>query len=51
MKNNPDFYYFGKCKYCSKERALKNGVCTECEKKGFKIPKGFEALFDKFKEK
>ena len=49
MKNkNPDFYYFGKCKYCSKEKALKNGICSDCEKSN-KLPKSFEDLFDRFK--
>lgn len=48
MKKNPNFYYFGKCKYCNKEKALKNGICSDCEKK-MKLPKGFNDIFGKFR--
>lgn len=47
MKNNPDFFYFGKCKYCHKEKALKNAICSDCEKKG-KLPDFINDLFKGF---
>lgn len=49
MKNNPDFYYFGKCKYCQRWSSLKNGICLYCDAKRPKLPEGFEELFGKFK--
>ena len=49
MKNkNPDFYYFGKCKYCNKEKALKNGICVDCGKKQPKCPDFLKDIFGNF---
>ena len=48
MKNKPDFFYFGKCKYCGKQKALKNSVCSDCQKKQPKMPQFFEDIFGGF---
>lgn len=46
MKNKSNFYYFGKCKHCGLDKALKNGYCIECEKKQPKCPNFFKDIFN-----
>ncbi len=42
-------FTFGRCSYCDKPRALKNNVCSECNKK-VEIPDFLKVLFNKDKE-
>jgi len=39
-----DKYTLGKCEICGKHKALKNGVCEECNK-GIEIPEFFKEIF------
>ncbi len=45
-----DKYEFGKCIYCGKETALKNGTCAECEKGDAPIPDFMKDIFGGFKD-
>jgi uncharacterized OB-fold protein len=43
-----DKFILDKCSVCGKYKALKNGICAECDNKKFKMP---EFLKDVFKIK
>jgi hypothetical protein len=45
-----DKYEFGKCLYCGKEKALKNGVCIDCKNKT-DPPDCFKDIFGGFNQK
>lgn len=44
-----DKYELGKCEICGENRALKNGICSECKDK-IELPNCFKELFGGFKE-
>ena len=48
MPNKEDTYSFGMCKICKDNKALKNGVCPECEEKQPELPDYFKDLFTEF---
>ena len=41
-------YTFGECKICHKNKALKDGVCEECNRVQ-ELPEGFEKIFGGFR--
>lgn len=45
MNYKKDIYSIGICYRCKQVKALRNGICTKCEKKQLKMPKFFEDLF------
>jgi hypothetical protein len=45
-----DKYEFGKCLYCGKDKALKNGVCIDCKNKT-DLPDCFKDIFEEFNQK
>jgi hypothetical protein len=44
-----DKYSFGKCKICDKEKALRNEVCSECNK-GTELPECLKEIFGGFRK-
>ena len=48
MINEKDNFILGECIICKKIKALKNGVCFDCEKKSPKMPEMFKDIFSKF---
>ena len=43
-----DNFTFGRCKYCGKDKALKDDICSDCADKELPFP--FEDLFGGFKD-
>jgi len=41
-----DKFEFRKCSICGKEKALKNGICVDCND-SIELPEFFRNLFDK----
>ena len=50
MKYKNDTYTFGQCSKCKYDRALKNGVCAECDKKPRESRGGGESMPDFLKD-